>query len=715
MTVKSIFYTIAILTSLGTVGAIISNPQIVQQGAILLGLSDKNQNETENNDAEVDMWSHFLKPNDQNSIQPENQNNALSSPYDNTLNPPTLNSTPFPAFPSTTPSTQTNIPSPLAESPTDLLIANQTNTPASFDLPSTSIPYAATAEKSLVNPANPQTSEFNNDKTTTTNNNQNSLPENIDIFNQWSNPIPSTNSTNLDQSQPAVEHSSNFNNINSNPDPSTDESFSSQNITILGQQETKENILKSTNNESKNDNLFSVIDPNSALQNPNPSTETNQVTISNSSAIIPNNDVNLLSPFPTPTPIPPPTSTPTPTLPPTPSTTTPPTSFPVAQLPTETSPSSLSTTSLYSSPTPTPPVLRGSEIAINPSVIAEEISCIGTETVARVGCEVILMCDILPQLRRFGYRVMKENLKSLPPEQREIITEEEKNKMLAKCIEVNYQEFLKMQIEGSLVYNDFLMSMPREQISVYEKRLNEEFDRKDIPTMIKEFGLNNNVELKRFLEEGLGSSLERERMLATRNKLIQMWVARTIQDSDVDLTYEELNDYYKQHLDEFTTKERVQWKEMVVLYSKFKDKQEAWNKINWMLNEVKRGVDFEGLTKLNSDGLTAPEGGVRSWTKRGDISSKIIENVIFEIPVMQISNIIESENSFNIVIVTNREKEKIVPFIDAQTTIKRKIKSERIQKKQTEYLENLKQKYPVIVLKRDFNLNMAKPISRPLK
>jgi parvulin-like peptidyl-prolyl isomerase len=532
------------------------------------------------------------------------------------------------------------------------------------------VPAAANTEKKLptdnTTPAHKITSNKQQNSNTDSDNNSNN-------FDDWSDPIffasastnlskPTANSTNS-----AVLSSAGVDKINTQ----AGDSFTSQNVNVFGQHAANGNITNKTDNsvfdnEPKNINGFAPINPDSIFPNANPPS----TKLANDGVILP--------------------------LPP-----TPPSASPELPLPSVVSPVA-------------PKLQHNSNLVINPSVISEEVSCIGTETVARVGCDVILMCDILPQLRRFGYRLLRDNMSSLTPEQRASVTEDDKNQMLAKCIEMNYQEFLKMQIEGSLVYNDFLMTMPREQIAVYEKRLNEEFDRKDVPAMIKEFRVNGNVELKRFLEEKLGSSLERERMLATRNKIIQMWVARTIQESDVESTYDELNEYYKQHLNEFTTKERVRWKEMVVLYSSFSNKQEAFKKINWLLGEVRRGVNFEGLAKLNSEGLTAPEGGVRNWTKRGDISSKIIENIIFEMPVNQISNIIEAENGLHIVIVTDHEKEKIVPFIDAQASIRKKIKTERLQKKQIEYFENLRQKYHVIILRKDFNINMATPISRPL-
>jgi hypothetical protein len=812
MTVRSIFYTVAVLASLGVVGAVVSNPQIVQQCTTLLGLSNNKVEETDKNNPDEDMLTQFFRT-DENTPINTNLNNLLTTPQHNTsttppnsATPPPITTIPFAPFHTTpnnthtitTPSnptpSDTTLPdhaisnpthsnpthsnptpsshSPLFESSSTLpAIApaapvahspalannvfptpnnnspNTTNTPILppripisippanvfplQDLPPNTIPNPtpipnpistpinANIEKNITPNITPQheiTTGIQNSSTTS---------ENLSSLEQWSDPVPfAINTTNQAQNKtnpnnhPTPHHNS-FANYNPDPDPSpnttpdlspyTNSEPINSDVLPFNPSEVKAAFEANHLVEAKGVDIFGQLPPNEIDNNSTTINvpENNPKNIDDFSPMFNGAIFPVASPavaastggnvaaaaigqpevFPLPStqpissvsPISPNPSTPLPTL---------------------------------SSSPHLPHQL--SAIAINPSVIAEEVPCIGTETVARVGCEVILMCDILPQLRRFGYRLLRENIDALPPEQRAMVTEEEKNMMLSKCIEMHYQEFLKMQIEGSLVYNDFLMTMPRDQISFYEKRLNEEFDRKDVPAMIKEFGVLGNTELKRFLEEKLGSSIDRERMLATRNKIIQMWAARSVQDSDVESTCDELNEYYKQHIEDFTTKERVRWKEMVVLYSNFSNKQEAFKKINWLLGEVRRGVNFEGLAKLNSDGLTAPKGGVRDWTKRGEMSSKIIEKVIFEIPVNQISNIIEAENGFHIVLVTDHQSDTVIPFIDAQATIRRKIKMERLQKNQAEYFESLKQKYRVIVLRKDFNLNMAKPINRPL-
>ena len=59
------------------------------------------------------------------------------------------------------------------------------------------------------------------------------------------------------------------------------------------------------------------------------------------------------------------------------------------------------------------------------------------------------------------------------------------------------------------------------------------------------------------------------------------------------------------------------------------------------------------------------------------------------------------------VAMVKREEAETMPFIEAQVTIRERIKMERRQKLQSEYFTELKKRYPTRVLREkiDFNLN----------
>lgn len=362
-------------------------------------------------------------------------------------------------------------------------------------------------------------------------------------------------------------------------------------------------------------------------------------------------------------------------------------------------------------PGTTPTMQNMDQFQINPSVMAEVIPCHGTEMVARVGTQVILMCDILPQLRRIGLRQFKEQLKNVPEEERKSIPPEAKEQFLEQFIVECYPSFLKQQITFSMIYNDFLMAKTKEETEFFTKKLGEEFDEEDVPAMMKEFEVGNLVELKAFLKEELGSSLERERMLTVQSKISQQWVMFSVKAAEGECSPEEMMEYYTAHRSEFETKARVKWQELQVLFSKHPSEQEAWKKMVWMGNEVARGVPMDEMAKVNSEGFTASNGGVWDWTSKGSLSSADLEKLVFTHPVGQLSPIVKTATGLHIVKVLEREEDSLTPFIQAQVKIRGQIQNQRRAQNEQEYFDELQRKYPSIVLRDSIDFRPSRGLS----
>lgn len=349
---------------------------------------------------------------------------------------------------------------------------------------------------------------------------------------------------------------------------------------------------------------------------------------------------------------------------------------------------------------------------INPPTIVEERPVHGTEMVARVGTEVILMCDIQPQLRRAALRIFEDQIKEMPEEQRKLIPLEEKDEFVNMIIQTHYPALLQEQIHVALVFNDFVMFQGREGRAMFEKKLGEEFDRSEVPAMMEEFGVENMYDLKEFLKRELGSSLDRERMLWVRSKIAQEWIRHSVETASGECTIPEMNEYYTTHLDEFTTKARAQWRELCVYFSKHATEKEAYDRIAWMGNQVAAGASFEEIAGAHSEGFTAANGGLWDWTSPGSLSSTELDGAVFSQPIGQLSpQIIKSDKGFHIIQVVQRQEETVKPFKDAQKDIRRKIEMQRMQANQDEYFAELKQKYPVRIHKEKirFKENVARP------
>ena len=67
---------------------------------------------------------------------------------------------------------------------------------------------------------------------------------------------------------------------------------------------------------------------------------------------------------------------------------------------------------------------------------------------------------------------------------------------------------------------------------------------------------------------------------------------------------------------------------------------------------------------------------------------------MFTLPVGQLSPILQSEEYFHIIRVTDRDEAGTLPFLDAQVQIREKIITQRFEKQKAEYLAKIKAKVP---------------------
>jgi len=343
-----------------------------------------------------------------------------------------------------------------------------------------------------------------------------------------------------------------------------------------------------------------------------------------------------------------------------------------------------------------------------PAVLIEEVPVHGTELVARVGTQIILMGDILPRLRRTAMKIVAANIEQMSEEDRARITQQEIEQGTNAIAANLYPDMLQEQILFNLVYSDYISQQGREQRNVFNERLGEEFDRREVPEMLKEFNVENVAALRRYLEQQLGSSLEKERQLWIREQIVRQWINVSIERATGAATHDEMMEFYEQNLAMFTTAARARWQEMVVLFSRHNTEQEAWSKIRWMGNQVANGAPFEEIARMKSDGFTASDGGVWDWTAKGSLTSAELEQAIFSQPIRQlVPAIIRSDRGLHIVRVLEREEESVVPFIEAQVTIRERIRSQRTQRHQDEYLAELRRRFPTVVVRDriDFDIN----------
>lgn len=326
-----------------------------------------------------------------------------------------------------------------------------------------------------------------------------------------------------------------------------------------------------------------------------------------------------------------------------------------------------------------PPQLPPSATATSQDLARLNMQSLETAmVVARVGSEVVLEGDLMtPAASEWLAKVSP----GLQPEQiREL-------KLMI------YKQVLAPHVETLLVFVDACRTIPEERLPEIETKVNEAFDESQLPKMMQEAGANGIREYEQKLK-AQGQSLDRMRKMFFERALAQQWLSTQVETDD-EIPHADMIAWYENHLAEYDFPAKARFEQLTVKITPTQTRDQAWNKLAAMGNEVFGGRPFAEVAREKSEGPTASSGGGYDWTTKGALVSKAVDEAIFTLPVGQLSTILDDGSALHIVRVTERTEAGRTPFIEAQIGIREKLLQDRKKTEMEAYLKRLKDRTPV--------------------
>ncbi len=325
------------------------------------------------------------------------------------------------------------------------------------------------------------------------------------------------------------------------------------------------------------------------------------------------------------------------------------------------------------------------------------------EIIARVGPEVILASDVLPDANRHLQKILERAPQAPPAEEVE------------RARKLYMSKFLEHIIDTKLVIVEGRRNLPKEAWGKIEKQFNEQFDKEYLKKMIDSEDCRSRTELDIKLRKH-GSSLEGLRHQAMENSFAQHWIDEKVRD-DHEITHEEMHAYYQAHHAEYESPAKVRWEHLMARFDKFDSKEKAWQAIaGWGNQVVRPAAPFTEVAEAHSQDVSASDGGVHSWTNKDSLVSEVLDEAIFNLPVGQLSQIIEDKRGFHIIRVLERRR---FPghsvYRHAGRDQEAKIREDRVADKRQEYKAKLRdRKIPVwnIFEEADKGTRIRKRLSR---
>lgn len=316
-------------------------------------------------------------------------------------------------------------------------------------------------------------------------------------------------------------------------------------------------------------------------------------------------------------------------------------------------------------------------VAIDPAVAFQE----PTSMVALVGDQPIYAGDLLPTIEQ----VLEPYQGKAPADQLE-----QQKLLLAK-------QLLKNKVDTSLLLLDFYRKVPASELearlNAIHERIEDQFFKEQMPKLLEKAQVKSAAELERKLQT-YGSSVENEKRQFAEQIISRSVVGQRV-NRNPTISYDELLDAYNERLDEYRYPARARWEKLSVLFDKTPDRNQAYQMIAAMGNEVLHGAPLDAVAQRSSQGVNAANGGYYDWTTQASLVSEVLDQAIFTLPVMRLSPILEDQRGFHIVRVVERTDAGVIPFTEAQEGIRKDLIDAKVKEQVDTYVAELRKQTPV--------------------
>lgn len=183
------------------------------------------------------------------------------------------------------------------------------------------------------------------------------------------------------------------------------------------------------------------------------------------------------------------------------------------------------------------------------------------------------------------------------------------------------------------------------------------------------------------------------------NIIIQELTLQEVSDK-INITDKDLGKYYHVNIEKFTIPEKIK---VVLIFIEAKDNSaEKKKKAEVILDRLKKGEKIEDLVReFSDDSRTNKRGGTTGYFTRGTrvkLYGQAFEDKAFSMKQGELSDVIKAKDGYYIIKLNDKKAKKVQTLDEARPRIERTLKQTMHQKVYDEFIESLKNKYPVQIM-----------------
>jgi peptidyl-prolyl cis-trans isomerase SurA len=203
------------------------------------------------------------------------------------------------------------------------------------------------------------------------------------------------------------------------------------------------------------------------------------------------------------------------------------------------------------------------------------------------------------------------------------------------------------------------------------------------------FGGDRNTFIKTL--EAQNYTLGEFKKMETERMIVQAMRSKNVKH-DMIASPAKIEEYYKSHRDEFTAKEQIKLR-LIMIPAHSSDGNTAAQRsmAEEILGKLASGADFDRMAQIYSEDSSRDLGGDWGWIERKTLAGPL-EKVAFNLPVGRISNIIEFNGNFYLLKVEDKKGGVTQPLAAVRDQIEKKLIQQEAQNLQEKWLASLRSK-----------------------
>ena len=167
--------------------------------------------------------------------------------------------------------------------------------------------------------------------------------------------------------------------------------------------------------------------------------------------------------------------------------------------------------------------------------------------------------------------------------------------------------------------------------------------------------------------------------------------SKNVKKNDI-ISPTKIDEYYRKHRDEFTSKEQIKLRMIMVSGHKDTASAPAQKELaEEVLGKLASGAEFDQMAQMYSEDSTKDNGGDWGWIERKTLAEPL-EKFAFNMPIGRISNIFDYAGNYYILKVEDKQGGNTKSLTEVRAEIEKKLVQEEAQQIQERWIASLRQK-----------------------